>query len=51
MHYHFTIENIIFVGISALIFFNVWRIVAAWLVKQPGPLGSLGIAMGGLIKF
>lgn len=51
MHYHFSIENIVFVGIAALVFFNIWKIVAAWLVKQPGGLNSLGMAMAGLIKF
>lgn len=50
-HYHLTIEHVVIYGVSALLFFNVLRIVAVKLGAQPGPIGTAGRAVGALVTF
>jgi hypothetical protein len=46
-----TVEHFVIVGVSALVFFNLTRIVAVKLGKQPGPLGAVGKSIGALVTF
>jgi hypothetical protein len=41
----------VIVGLAALVFLNVWRIVAAFLAAQNGPVATVGAAMGALVHF
>ncbi len=50
-HYHGTIEHILLYGVSALIFLNIWRLVAVQLGKQEGAIGTIGTSMGALTHF
>lgn len=47
-HWHFSIENIFFIGIAAMVVRYLWMHVAAALVPAGGFLGQLGAAMGGI---
>ena len=50
-HWHATVDQIVLYGVSALIFFNVWRLIAVQLGKQPGVIGTVGTSMGALTHF
>lgn len=50
-HYHLTVENVLIYGVSALIVFNLTKIVAVKLANMQGPIGSLGHALGTLVTF
>lgn len=50
-HWHLTVDHIIIYGVSALIFFNLVKIVAAKAGAQPGPIGTAGRAVGSLVTF
>ena len=50
-HWHHSIENVLWVGIVSLLFLNLWRLVAAWLVQRGGIAGEIGSAMGALVHF
>jgi hypothetical protein len=47
-HFHFGIEHAAFIGAVALLFRYIWKIVAAFLAQNDGPIGQLGLAMGGI---
>jgi hypothetical protein len=47
-HWHFSVENIFFIGIAAMVVRYLWLLVAAALVPSGGFLGQLGQAMGGI---
>jgi hypothetical protein len=51
MHYHLTVDHIVIYGLSALIFFNLLRIVAVMMAKQDGPLGTIGRSLGATVTF
>ncbi|MDE3096993.1 MAG: hypothetical protein KGK07_13475 [Chloroflexota bacterium] len=47
-HFHHDAVEIVFIGLSALLVFNLIRLVAAQLAKGPGLIGQIGLAAGGL---
>jgi hypothetical protein len=49
-HFHFGIEHVAFIGLVAMLFRYVWKLIAARLGATEGPLGSLGVAMGGIAQ-
>lgn len=50
-HFHTDIVAFMTIGISALIFFNLWRFAAGQMAKQRGTIGSLGKSAGALVTF
>jgi hypothetical protein len=48
-HFHFGFDMFMFVGISAWVFLNLLRLLAAQLAQSDGPLGALGAALGGTL--
>jgi len=44
------IEHAAFIGAVALLFRYLWKLVSAWLAGNDGPIGQLGLAMGGLAQ-
>jgi hypothetical protein len=50
-HYHGTVDQIILTGVYAVIFINLVRIAAVHAGKQPGPIGTVGRAVGALVTF
>jgi hypothetical protein len=51
MHWHSGIESVALYGLSAVIFINLMRFVAAWLAGMPGGIGGLGKSMGALVTY
>jgi len=49
-HFHFGIEHIVFIGMAAMVFRYLWKLVAAALTPSDGAIGQLGAAMGGLAQ-
>ena len=49
-HFHFGIEHIVFIGVAAMVFRYIWKLVAAQLANAAGGIGQLGVAMGGLAQ-
>jgi hypothetical protein len=49
-HLHFGIEHVAFIGLVAMLFRYIWKLVAARMAGSDGPIGSLGVAMGGLAQ-
>jgi hypothetical protein len=47
-HWHFSIENILFIGVAAMVVRYLWLLASAALVPSGGFLGQLGAAMGGI---
>ena len=47
-HFHHDAVEIAFIGLSALLVFNLIRLVAAQLARAPGLIGQVGLAAGGL---
>jgi hypothetical protein len=50
-HWHISIDHFIVTGVMAVVFINLLRIAAAWLITMGGPLESLGTALGGSVTF
>ena len=51
-HYHSSVENVIFYGLSAILVINLTRIGASWAAKSQTPmLASAGKAVGALVTF
>jgi hypothetical protein len=50
-HWHTGAENIAIYGLSAIVVFNVWRVVAAHVAKQDGLIGQIGKSAGALVSF
>ena len=52
VHWHTSAENVIVYGVSALVFFNLWRIGSAFLARQNNEaVSSIGKAAGALVTF
>ena len=49
-HFHMGIEHAAFIGLVALVFRYIWKLAAAFLAKNDGPIGQLGLAAGGLAQ-
>lgn len=49
-HWHASIENILFVGVSAILVINLGRIVAGRMAAQSGAVGDLGRSLGALVR-
>lgn len=50
-HWHISIDNILLYGVSALIVFNVIRLVASLMVAKGGALETPGKVLGSLVHF
>lgn len=50
-HWHISVDHFIVTGTMAVVFINLLRIAAAWLITLGGPLSSLGTALGGVVAF
>jgi hypothetical protein len=44
------IEHAAFIGLVAMLFRYIWKLVSARLAGSDGPIGQLGIAMGGIAQ-
>lgn len=51
IHYHFSPENVLFAGLSALIVFNLIRFVSIATADKEGAIGTAGRGLGSLIHF
>jgi hypothetical protein len=49
-HWHFSFENILFIGLAAMVVRYLWKMVAAALAPSDGMLGQIGSAMGGIAQ-
>lgn len=49
-HWHFSIENVVFIGIASVVFVNVVRVGAGFAVKRGGALEKVGSAVGALVR-
>jgi len=49
-HFHMGIEHAAFIGAVALLFRYLWKLLAGLLASNDGPIGQLGLAMGGLAQ-
>jgi hypothetical protein len=50
LHYHMSIDQGALAFLYWIAFYNLWRILAAWLVARDNSMASsVGAAMGGLI--
>lgn len=47
-HYHISVEQGALIFLYWLVFYNLWRLAAAFLAKRSGFIGTMGAAMGGL---
>lgn len=51
-HWHTSAENVIVYGVSALVFFNLWAIGAAFLARQDNrTVAAIGKGAGALVTF
>ena len=50
-HWHVSAENVLIYGVSALIVFNLIRLLAAAMVGAGGAWEAPGKVLGGLIHF
>lgn len=50
-HWHFSIENVVYTGLSAIVVIHLIRFAAAQFVKQGGGIGQLGEAIGAVVNF
>lgn len=50
-HWHMGIEHAIWTVLVAILGINLTRFVAAQLARLDGPLGNLGVALGGTVTF
>ncbi len=51
IHWHFSAENVLFAGVSAIVVMNLVRIGSAYLITKPGLPGTIGKALGSTIHF
>lgn len=47
-HFHMGIEHAAFIGLVALVFRYIWKLISAMMARSEGPIGQLGLAMGGI---
>ena len=50
-HWHIGVDHVIVYGVSALIFFNLLRLIAAQMVSAGGSWETPGKVIGGLLHF
>ena len=50
-HFHSGVDSVLLYGVSAIIVINLVRIGAGKLAAQPGVVGQIGSAIGGLVHF
>lgn len=50
-HWHMSIDHFLVTGVMAVVFINLMRIAAAWLITMGGPFEGLGTALGGVVAF
>lgn len=51
-HYHLSIDHFLIVGFSALVFLNLWQLLAFWLTARSWkPAHMAGTAMGAVSSF
>ena len=49
-HFHFGIEHFLYIGMAAMLFRYLWKLLAAMLAPSDGAIGQFGAAMGGLAQ-
>lgn len=49
-HYHFSVETAAWIGLVAMLFRYVWKLLAAKMAAAGGFLGQAGLAMGGIAQ-
>lgn len=49
-HYHWGVENFLFVGFVAMLFRYLWKLLMAQLAGADGMIGQIGMAGGGLAQ-
>lgn len=49
-HFHMGVEHAVYIGLIALIFRYLWKLLSSMLAGNEGPIGQLGIAMGGIAQ-
>ena len=49
-HFHFGVEHFLYIGMAAMVFRYLWKLVAAALCPSDGALGQFGAAMGGIAQ-
>lgn len=49
-HFHFGVEHAAWIGLVAMIFRYIWKLLAAKMAASGGFLGQAGLAMGGIAQ-
>lgn len=49
-HFHMGIEHASFIVLVAVVGRYIWKLVAAWLASNDGPIGTFGLALGGIAQ-
>ena len=49
-HFHFGFEHFLWIGMAAMVFRYLWKLVAAALTPSDGAIGQIGAAMGGIAQ-
>ena len=49
-HFHMGVEHAAYIGLIALLFRYLWKLLSALLASNEGAVGQLGIAMGGIAQ-
>ena len=49
-HFHMGRESVVWVGMAAMLFRYVWKLLSGYLASSDGVLGQLGLAMGGIAQ-
>jgi hypothetical protein len=44
------IEHAAFIGLVALVFRYIWKLVSGYLATNDGAIGQLGLALGGIAQ-
>lgn len=44
------VEHVMYIGLAAMLFRYIWKLVSGWLGTQDGAVGQLGVAMGGIAQ-
>jgi hypothetical protein len=45
-----SIEHAMYIGLVAMLFRYLWKLLSALFAGNDGPVGQLGVAMGGLAQ-
>ena len=51
VHWHFSAEDVLVYGVSAIIVINLARMLSAQIADKPGLLGSLGRGVAATVHF